>query len=649
MPGVEHPDADRRQRHETRQLNRAASIAAPLADVVPGDQRRGYEHGEDHELRENRRPFEPRPLRDRLRHSRRRRPGRDLLEVHRPAAIRRRFDAQLLSRHVGQRPGPRGASVGVEGRRPFRCGVRECRPIQTRGGEERLPVNGLRWRRRRTCPAEAALRRRRIQLRRHDCEADQAPFRVHHHHRHPGRRHRRLVRRDAIPIARQNHERRAAAIPEVKSRRTARRQPLTTTQLRVVREVAQEIGDCERVGGVHVSRVSQRAENLPGAFGEEHRRLRQRHDVRHLDAIRQRHPHADGEQGGAEAEQRGGRFQCAGRSGGSDHFRRRRFPGGERGRERIAARQRGRDGQRRRRAEHRIRFEAAHDRAVDRGIQVADELRRVRDAVLLAFRDELRQVAPFDRALPGEELVEHEPQRVDVAARRHLAAGELLRRHVSGRTGTENFTCGAGETEVGNADPAVAVEHHVRGLQVAVDDAAIVRGGEAGAHLARHFDGAVLGEAADAAEQRRQILAVDVFHREEGVPLVLADVVDAAHVRVRDLPREPHFGVQLHQARGIAIHHLRQELQRDGLPELEIVGAIDLAHPAFPEASDDAVADVEDGAGRKAAVIDRVGARQPAAGRHRLRGGVSGLVGVRRFGGVSHGISPEARWRARRL
>ena len=56
---------------------------------------------------------------------------------------------------------------------------------------------------------------------------------------------------------------------------------------------------------------------------------------------------------------------------------------------------------------------------------------------LLALGDQLREVAAFERALAGEELVEHEAERVDVAARRDLAAGELLGRHVGGRAGAQ--------------------------------------------------------------------------------------------------------------------------------------------------------------------------------------------------------------------
>ena len=62
-----------------------------------------------------------------------------------------------------------------------------------------------------------------------------------------------------------------------------------------------------------------------------------------------------------------------------------------------------------------------------------------RDAVLLALGDQLREVAALERAPAGEQLVEHEAERVDVAARRHLAAGELLGRHVGRRAGAQRL------------------------------------------------------------------------------------------------------------------------------------------------------------------------------------------------------------------
>ena len=56
----------------------------------------------------------------------------------------------------------------------------------------------------------------------------------------------------------------------------------------------------------------------------------------------------------------------------------------------------------------------------------------------------------------------------------------------------------------------------------------------------------------------------------------------------------------------------RQELQRHGLAELQIVGAVDLAHAAAAEQADDPVALGEDRAGRETAGLDRVGRREPA-------------------------------------
>ena len=144
---------------------------------------------------------------------------------------------------------------------------------------------------------------------------------------------------------------------------------------------------------------------------------------------------------------------------------------------------------------------------------------------------------------------------------------------------------------------ARAVEHDVRRLQVAMEDAPLVRRGQPGAELPRDLERLVLGQPADAAQQRRQVLAVHVLHREEQLAVDLADVVDAADVRVRHLPRGAHLVVELREPRRIVRERRRQELQRDRLAEPQVVGAIDLAHAAAPEQADDAIAAVEDAPG----------------------------------------------------
>jgi hypothetical protein len=96
------------------------------------------------------------------------------------------------------------------------------------------------------------------------------------------------------------------------------------------------------------------------------------------------------------------------------------------------------------------------------------------------------------------------------------------------------------------------------------------------------------------------------------VPIDLVDVVHAADVRVRDLPRHPHLVVELHQAGRVAIQFGRKELERNRLRELQVVRAVDLPHAAATQASNDAVPSAEHRAWRKSPVVDRFGGRQPS-------------------------------------
>ena len=136
-----------------------------------------------------------------------------------------------------------------------------------------------------------------------------------------------------------------------------------------------------------------------------------------------------------------------------------------------------------------------------------------------------------------------------------------------------------------------------------MDDAAIVGGGEAGAELARGFDGLIAGQAADAQEQRGEVLAIHVLHGDERHALDFADVVDAADVGVGDQAGDADFAVEALQQALIARGFLGQEFERDGLAEREIGGAIDLAHAAAAEQPDDAIAAAEERAGNEAPFV----------------------------------------------
>jgi len=189
------------------------------------------------------------------------------------------------------------------------------------------------------------------------------------------------------------------------------------------------------------------------------------------------------------------------------------------------------------------------------------------------------------------------------------APDEHLRSHVGGRAHGAaipgQLGHGRGQAEVGDACVAAAVDHHVGGLQVAVQDPALVGGGQAGGDLAGDLHRAVAGQAADAGEQRGQVLAVHQLHRDEGVALALADVVDAHHPRMGDLPRGADLAREALQAGRVLLEGLGQELQGDRLADAQVVGAVDLAHGARAQQTHDAVAPLQHHPREEGAVVDR--------------------------------------------
>ena len=156
--------------------------------------------------------------------------------------------------------------------------------------------------------------------------------------------------------------------------------------------------------------------------------------------------------------------------------------------------------------------------------------------------------------------------------------------------------------------------------------APFVRRGQARAQLARDFDRFILRKPSDAAQQRRQVLAVDVLHGQEVPPVDLAGVVDPAHVRVRHLPGQPDLAQEALEPARVARQIVGQEFERHLLPELQVVGPVDLAHAAPPEQTDDAVAAGEDDAGGEAGRVAGIGRSARAGG---ARPGPEGVRGRR--------------------
>ena len=317
---------------------------------------------------------------------------------------------------------------------------------------------------------------------------------------------------------------------------------------------------------------------------------------------------------GEQRDDRRGKRDQAGECGGGaqemlirglgDDVRRRRFSGGQSRRERIAAGQRGGDPKRRLRPARGVGLETSIDHLDDPGIDhrayARGERWRRRSRLLSAFRQAHRTIGRRAR----QQFEEQQAYGIQVGLRRKPSADDLLRRHIRGRARDLTRRVVVGETrqaEIGDANLSSAVEHHVGRLQVAMEDAAVVRRGKAGADLSNDLDGLVRRQPADAAQERRKVFAVHVLHRHERTAVPLADVMDPADIGMRDLTCGARLIAQARRQGGLVA---AQKLQRNGLAEREIVGAIDLAHAAATEQADDAVARPEKGAWCERAVID---------------------------------------------
>ena len=162
-----------------------------------------------------------------------------------------------------------------------------------------------------------------------------------------------------------------------------------------------------------------------------------------------------------------------------------------------------------------------------------------------------RRVA-LERLLAGEQLVEDRAEGEDVRAVVDRQPADLLGRHVAhrahDRAGLGVAAAGArrrarllgrsrvdalGQAEVEDLDVAVVRHEDVLGLQVPVDDALAVRGGEALRDLERPVDRLLLrhGRAVELAAQR---LALEQLRHGVGDAVVRAEVEDREDVRMRE-------------------------------------------------------------------------------------------------------------------
>ncbi len=222
-------------------------------------------------------------------------------------------------------------------------------------------------------------------------------------------------------------------------------------------------------------------------------------------------------------------------------------------------------------------------------------------------RERLGPRRPVEGALAGEHLVEDDAERELVRAEIHRLAARLLRRHVAGGPHDRALASlllrdgpvaavGAvllplvdlGEAEVQDLGQAVAGDHHVLGLEVAVHDARLVRPRESVGELGRERDGALRRQRARV-EHVSQGPAVDELHDDERRLVLAADLVDRDDAGMAESGCGPRLRLEAGQALGISRHLAREGLEGDVAPEARVARAVHLSHPARSEAVNDLV------------------------------------------------------------
>jgi hypothetical protein len=193
----------------------------------------------------------------------------------------------------------------------------------------------------------------------------------------------------------------------------------------------------------------------------------------------------------------------------------------------------------------RVALEAAHYQPFERRFDPGAQLRRRGRCGLLLLLPQLGERLGAERLLSRQDLVEHQTERVDVAAHARAFTCKLLGRHICRSTGHIArlllFFRRNRETEVRDPDVAAPIEHDVRRLEIAMQHAALVRGRQSRDELPRHVERLFVRQVPDALDERRQVLSIDELHRQEVLAAGLADVVDAADVRVRELAGDADF------------------------------------------------------------------------------------------------------------
>ena len=257
----------------------------------------------------------------------------------------------------------------------------------------------------------------------------------------------------------------------------------------------------------------------------------------------------------------------------------------------------------RRIAHRRILRQQLGDDRLERPRHVGDELvERCRVVVHLPVGDAHRIVAG-EWGTPGDHLVHHDAERVQIAARVGLGALGLFRREVRrrahhrpglGQVRLRRCVEGSGDAEIGDLHRPVRADEDVGRLDVSVDEPGGVGETEGGGDFAGDLGGLLRVEVAVGPQDVGQRAPVDVLHGDEVRRGVLAPIEHVDDVRVVEVGRCLGFAAEALDEVRVDGELREQHLDRHLAIEQAVVADEDVGHPATPDALDQLVAIVDD-------------------------------------------------------
>ena len=211
--------------------------------------------------------------------------------------------------------------------------------------------------------------------------------------------------------------------------------------------------------------------------------------------------------------------------------------------------------------------------------------------------------APSECLPARQHLEEHHAEAEEVAARIDRLAAHLLGAHVAERPedrplssvlvadglgGHEGVGAPAGrldlrsQAEVEDLEPTLLRDPEVVGLQVAMDDAPLVGGGETLGHLDRQLDG-LSGRERALLEPSSQRLALEELHHGVGGVAFAAHVEDAGDARVIQRRHGPRLAFEACERFGVPGQVPRQHLDGDEPVQPRVARLPHLTHAACAE------------------------------------------------------------------